>query len=290
MDIATLNAFLAVARHNSFSAAAAELHLTQPAVSKRITSLETNLDARLFDRIGRTVQLTEAGRALLPRARTILHELEDGRRAISNLSGEVAGRLSIGTSHHIGLHHLPPVLRSFSGRYPMVSLDLQFMDSEAACAAVEQGELELGIVTLPPHPSPRLELTPVWPDPLRIAAAADHPLTGKHRIQARDLADYPAILPAEGTYTREIVEQVFQPLQLELQVGFSTNYLETIKMLVSVGLGWSVLPVTLLDQQVTALPTPKRLSLERTLGVVRHRDRTLSNAASAITALLGAEA
>jgi DNA-binding transcriptional LysR family regulator len=286
MDIANLQAFVGVAGQGSFSLAAEALFLTQPAVSKRVGALETELETRLFDRIGRTVQLTEAGRLLLPRAQHILQELEDSRRAIAGLSGEVAGVLAVGTSHHVGLHHLPPVLRSFTTEHVAVELDLRFMDSEAACRAVEQGELELAVVTLPPRPSPRLLSQPLWPDPLHLAVAADHPLARQSRLQLADLAAWPAILPAASTYTRQIAEQAFAPLGLSLKTGLSSNYLETIRMLVSVGLGWSILPATLLDAQVVALPLSEGLQLQRTLGVVHHRDRSQSNAARAFMAHL----
>ncbi len=285
MDIPNLQAFAAVAATGSFSLAAERLCLTQPAVSKRITALEEQLGVRLFDRIGRRVVLTEAGRTLLPRADRILAELEDGHRALANLSGRVAGRLTIGTSHHIGLHRLPPVLRTFTARYPEVELDLHFMESEAACRAVERGELELGIVTLPPNPPPQLEMIPVWNDPLSFVAASDHPLAGAESIPPRELGRHNAILPASGTYTRTLLERALEPLGIELRIGLSTNYLETIKMMVSVGLGWSLLPRSMVDGQVVALPITT-LRLERTLGVVRHTGRTQSNAASALTRLL----
>ena len=281
MDVANLQAFVAVAEQGSFSLAADALFLTQPAVSKRVASLEGELDTRLFDRIGRTVQLTEAGRLLLPRARRILGELEDSRRAIAGLSDEVAGVLTLATSHHIGLHHLPPVLRAFTADHGAVELDLRFMDSEAACHAVEQGELELAAVTLPPTPEPRLETRALWPDPLHLAVASDHPLAQRPALGLADLAAWPAILPAASTYTRQIAERAFAPLGLRLKTRLSSNYLETIKMLVSVGLGWSILPATLLDEQVIALPLPEGLRLERILGVVHHRDRSQSNAARA---------
>ena len=132
MDTGNLDAFLAVAHSRSFSRAAEQLHLTQPAISKRIASLEQQLDARLFDRIGKHVQLTEAGRALKPRAELILNTLNDTRRALGNLSATIQGRLSLATSHHIGLHRLPPVLRRFTKAYPGVVLDIQFLDSEVA--------------------------------------------------------------------------------------------------------------------------------------------------------------
>ncbi|WP_163014523.1 LysR family transcriptional regulator, partial [Pseudomonas viridiflava] len=109
---ANLNAFIAIAEIGSFSGAGERLHLTQPAISKRIAGLEQQLNVRLFDRLGREVSLTEAGRALLPRAYQILNVLDDTRRDLTNLTGEISGRLTLATSHHIGLHRLPPVLRT----------------------------------------------------------------------------------------------------------------------------------------------------------------------------------
>jgi DNA-binding transcriptional LysR family regulator len=150
MDTAALSAFLEVARTASFSLAAEHLHLTQPAVSKRISGLEESLGVALFDRVSRQISLTEAGRALLPRAQQLLLDMEDMKRAVGNLSGPVTGTLKIGTSHHIGLHRLPPALRAFSTHYRNVRLDLRFIDSEEAYEAVLSGDLELGIVTLPP--------------------------------------------------------------------------------------------------------------------------------------------
>ena len=285
MDIAALKAFIAVADSGSFSLAAEQLFLTQPAISKRVSALENELEARLFDRIGRGVSLTEAGQALLPRARNILLDLEDSVRALSNLSGEVHGTLRFGTSHHIGLHRLPPVLKGFVQAYPDVRLDIRFMDSEEACLAVEHGELELAIVTLPPSPAEALKMEIVWNDPLAIVVANDHPLADMRRPSLQDLAKHPVILPAIGTYTRQIAQAAFSEVNLHLDIALSTNYLETIHILVSVGIGWSLLPVTMQDDQ-TQILSVSGLSLSRSLGVVYHRDRTLSNAANALTRML----
>ena len=281
MDTVNLQTFIAAAELESFSLAAEQLYLTQPAVSKRVASLEGELGAALFDRIGRRVSLTEAGRAFLPRARDILREIEDSRRLISNLSGQVGGRLRIGTSHHIGLHRLPPVLRQFTARYPEVALDLQFMDSEAACRAVQCGDLELGIVTLPLEPLADLYSELIWPDPLDIVVGREHPLAGRKRLGFAQLAEHPAILPAPGTYTRELLERSVAGIGETLRAGMTTNYLETIKMMVSVGLGWSVLPRSMLDAELVALKV-RSISLARQLGTVHHRNRTLSNAAGAM--------
>lgn len=284
MDLASLEAFVAIADSGSFSAAGERLHLTQPAVSKRIATLEAQLGRRLFDRIGREVALTEAGRALLPRARRILAELDDTRRALGNLDAEVGGRLSLATSHHIGLHRLPPLLRAFSQGHPRAALDLQFLDSEQAWAQVLHGRAELALTTLGPA-APPLRTLPVWDDPLEFVVAPDHPLAARGEVALAELAAHPAVLPDADTFTHRIVADRFAAAGLAPTLRMTTNAMETLKMLASVGLAWSVLPHTMLDAQTTVLRVPG-VRLRRQLGCVTHAGRTLSNAARAFVALL----
>jgi len=284
MDIASLQVFLAVADTGSFSRAAERVFLTQPAISKRIAALEADLGTRLFDRIGRGIHLTEAGQALLIRARTVLRELDDVRRSITNLSGTVAGELSMATSHHIGLHRLPPALKRFHDTYPGVRLDLRFMDSERACSAVAHGELELAVVTLPPQVSSPLRVEKIWDDPLDIVVNPQHPLAA-HAVVARQLTAYPAILPGPGTYTREIILKALGPLRNRIQVGMTTNYLEVLKMLAAIGLGWSALPRTMIDEGLKVVQI-KNMTIQRELGIVTHAAHTLSNAGQAMIRII----
>lgn len=286
MDTHGLSAFIEVADTGSFSKAGERLHLSQPAISKRIAALEEALGQPLFDRVGRRIDLTDAGRTLLPHARRVLAEMEDARRALSRLSGTVSGRLSIGTSHHIGLHRLPPVLRNFTQAYPDVDLDIHFMDSEDACEEVAQGRLELGIVTLPDEAPEALLMQMVWRDPLSVVVAPNHPLAKAGIPGLRELAAHPAVLPDERTYTHRIVMSALQAHGVAPRIRLSTNYLETLKMLVAIGLGWSVLPCSMLDDSIVAIDRPE-LSLSRDLGAVWHRGRTRSGPARALLGLLG---
>lgn len=281
LELSNLQAFIAVAQSGSFSLAAEHLHLTQPAVSRRIAALEAELEQRLFDRIGRHTGLTEAGRVLLPMAQQLLDQSADIRRSLANLARQVSGPLAIGTSHHIGLHRLPPVLRRYHREYPQVQLDIRFLDSESGCAEAERGNLDLAIVTLPMDPHPNLETTTIWPDPLQVAVARDHPLAGRPAVELDELLEYPAVLPARGTYTRQILEQALGPEALRVKARLATNYLETLRMLVSIGLGWSLLPATLMGKDLEPVVIPG-FTLSRNLGLVRHRGRTLSNAAQAL--------
>ncbi|WP_192036713.1 LysR family transcriptional regulator [Halomonas sp. YLGW01] len=291
MDTQSLQAFLAVADYGSFSLAGEQLHLTQPAVSKRIATLEDQVGSRLFDRIGRRVTLTEAGALLLPRARQILLMVDDSRRALSNLAGDVAGSLTLATSHHIGLHRLPPLLKAFTRDHPAADLDLRFLDSEQAYQGVLDGGLEMAVVTLAPVPDPQLTVVPVWIDRLRFVCGKDHPLAqhaARHeRLSMSALAAHPAVLPGPLTFTRGIVLETFSREALNVKVGLSTNYLETLKMMASIGLGWSVLPESMIDDDLHVLPIDHR-PIERPLGYLVHRNRTLSNATRAMMAKLDA--
>jgi DNA-binding transcriptional LysR family regulator len=288
MDTQLLKAFLAVAETGSFSAAAERVHLTQPAVSKRIAHLEDHLECRLFDRISRTVYLTEAGKALLPRAERIVRELEETRQAIHDLSGSISGSLRLAISHHIGLHRLPPILKQFAGFNPEVSLEVEFMDSEAAYDAVLHGRFEIAVITLAPEPHPRIHARTLWRDPLEPVIAVDHSLAARSRIEPTDLRRFSAILPGPETYTGRMIKKRCLAEGLDFEVSMATNYLETIKMLVSVGLGWSILPSTMIDSTIKPLPC-RPLGITRELGCIHHRDKTLSNAAHAFIDLLARE-
>jgi len=134
MDILALQAFIAVARHESFSKASEQLFVTQPAISKRVASLEEELGTRLFNRVARQISLTEAGKQLLPKAQDLVDQAEDMQRYASNLSSDISGNLSVAIAHHIGLHRMPPILKEFNQRYPKVDLDIRFEDSDQAFA------------------------------------------------------------------------------------------------------------------------------------------------------------
>lgn len=278
MDIQNLSAFTTVSELGSFSRAAEKLFITQPAVSKRILALESELNVSLFDRIGKKVQLTEAGKALLPSAQRILAELEESKRAIGNLNQKVAGTLKIATSHHIGLHRLPPVLRAFTTDYPEVDLDIRFMDSEEACSSVLKGEVEIAIATLPEQKWEKLQSEIIWHDPLGFVISAEHRQANSPNMSVSCLRKLAAILPSKNTFTRELLEQALGLNEQNLNIAMETNYLETIKMMVSIGLGWSVLPLSMLSDDLVRLDV-EGVEFERLLGVVTHQHRTLSNAA-----------
>lgn len=290
MDIYSLQTFLVVAEYRSFSKAADKLYLTQPAISKRIASLEEDLSTKLFDRLGKKVLMTDAGNELFNRARKIVGECDDARRALSNLSEKVSGRLSFATSHHIGLHRLPKILRQFTMLFPQVDLDIRFLESEEAYGALIQGKIELALITLPEVSYEGLTCISVWQDSMVAAAAADHPLlinSGKgRRTTAEELVCWPAILPGEKTFTFQLIAETFAEMELHLENKLSSNYIEMIRMLISSGAGWGFLPQTMIDgEEVKSVPGKLPVIL-RQLGVITHNGRTLSRSARELITLL----
>lgn len=287
MDTHQLKAFVAVAEEESVSRAADRLFLTQPAVTRRLQTLEEQLGQPLFDRIGRRLLLTEAGKCLLPYARQILGLMDSSVQALADLATSIRGTLTVATSHHIGLHRLPAVLREYKRLYPEVTLKLRFLNSQEAHHAVRQGEADIGVTTEEDPDGVVVER--IWLDRLHIVVAPDHPLL-QHAapLQLDDLSLYPALLPDARFYTGRIVRELFaaRGVPLTIDTDLSTDYLETLKALVAVGTSWSVLPATMLQDDSVKVLEVEGVKLERHLVAIRHAQRSLSKAAEAFAALL----
>jgi DNA-binding transcriptional LysR family regulator len=283
MDAHLLQAFVTVIDQGSFSEAAERLHLTQPAISKRLSALENLTGSRLIDRSNRQIRLTDAGARLLPHARRIIDEVHNARLALSDRRGTVSGRLSVIASHHIGLHHLPAWLRRLNREYPEVSLELKFMDSESALDLMEKRTAELAFVTLSESMSPSFQVEVRWEDDMAFVVSPEHPLASLEQPTLADLARYDALLPEAGTATYRRVSRLFLDEGLTLQLQMPTNYLETIKVMAGVGLGWSVLPVNMLDNTLIRLPVAYEVS--RLLGGIGLKGRSLSPQAKALLAI-----
>jgi DNA-binding transcriptional LysR family regulator len=284
LDISALQAFIAVARHESFSKASEQLFVTQPAISKRVASLEDELGTRLFNRIARKISLTEAGKQLLPKAQDLVHQAEDMQRYASNLTEDISGNLSVAIAHHIGLHRMPPMLKEFNLRHPKVTLDIRFEDSDQAYTAVEHGDIEFAVITLPKTLPDKLTKETVWLDELDIMVSKDHVLAGQAALTLAMLSECPCVLTSPDTETHQVIRREFQAQGLSINVQMQTNNLEILKMLTVAGLGWSLLPKTMSDKSLKTLDVG--LELSRELGLVIHSKRSLSNAALALKSLI----
>jgi len=293
MDSQALRAFKSVAVQGSLSRAADELLISKPDLVKLIRQLESELQTRLFDRNGRHMTITVAGQSLLLNATAmfaamvVLEAEVDTTDELAKLSGRVEGKLSIGSTHHIGLRRLPDTLRLFMDRYPQVELDIKFASAEDIYDGLLQGHWQLGLTTLNPDHHPQIDQKVIWQDQMKFVAAPDHPLSNKPIVNLSVLSTYPALLPEPNTFTRELLEENFSANNLQLNVGLSTNNLDTIRMMASLGLGWALLPEHLIEEDLKIIAKQSK-PIIRQLGCVWHRQTKLSNAAIAFRELLQA--
>ncbi len=285
MDQQSLRSFITVAECHSFTLAAEQLKLTQPAISKRIASLEKTFDTQLFHRIGHNIQLTPAGEALYSEAKKLLQHMQFTHQNIRNLSGSISGPLHIATGHHIGLHRLPKVLKEFNTSHPDVDVNVSFMDSEEAYHGVTHGDIELALLTLPQVSHTSLQYFPIWENQLSIMCAHDYPLAQEKHVSFETLVKYPIILPQKNTFTYKHIMDYFNKNNLTLEHVKTGSYLENIKTLVECRLGWGILPDILKNDELTTL-LPEKFQLKQDLGLIHHIKRPLSNAARAFLTLL----
>ncbi|NVK22711.1 MAG: LysR family transcriptional regulator [Kangiellaceae bacterium] len=283
MDTDLLKSFMTLVRLKSFTQAAKELQLTQPALSKRIKRLENIIGATLFDRDGNHLALTQAGELLQQRAPYLLNSISSSLQEIRDLSGKISGQLSIATSHYIGLHYLPQHLEKFINQFTEVDLHIDFIDSGLAYEQVLSGDIELALVTFPHNQDPRLNHLDVWQERMQIACHKDHPLTSEPQPLA-SLADYDSILPPAHTFPRELFEHNLQELGVEHGRVKTANYLEVIAKLAACKMGWTILPKAMITSPLVAL-THENKSF-RKMGIIHRANRTLSNPAKAFIGLL----
>ncbi|MBI1736033.1 MAG: LysR family transcriptional regulator [Candidatus Rokubacteria bacterium] len=278
MDItlAPLRALQAVARHGSFSRAATDLGLTQPAVSMQISQLESRVGLPLLERVGKRATPTEAGELLLAHAARAFLELEAGLERVRRLRGIVAGRLRLGTSASISIYLLPPLLRRFRTRYPEAALVIVTGNASEIVASVAANDLDLGLVSLPVR-SRELVVAPFYRDELIAIAPPGRTWPARRAVGAKELAAGPLILFERGATLRRVIDAWFQrggaPPARVMEMGNT----EAIKKLVQAGLGRSVTSWFSVKSEVRSRAlAARRLAppLHRQIGLVHRRDKT----------------
>lgn len=292
MDLIQLGYFRAAATHEHFTRAAEAAHVAQPALSRQIRTLETELGLALFDRIGRGVRLTSAGRAILPRVERILAEVDGIRRDVRTLTTLEGGAVALGFLHSIGAHLLPGVLATFRTRHPEIGFTLH----EAAWSELEervlQGDLDLAITSPLPEPGKDLSAFPLLRDDLVAALPPHHALAPSAEVRLADLAREPFIfLGASFGELRTITREACARAGFAPRVAFEAEGLATMRGLVGAGLGVALLPALASKVRDEGAPAPVFRPLvgrpvHRTIGLVRHAERTLSPAASAFADIL----
>jgi DNA-binding transcriptional LysR family regulator len=203
-----LQVFHAVATLGSFSRAAREsLHISQPAVSKHVQALETELGVMLIQRVGKQVILTEAGRLVQQYAEQVLDLAQETQRALRELQGLQRGTLRLGASSTPGIYLLPPVLATFVGRYPGMTLELEIANSQRVVDGVLARQWDLGMIGIP-LAHPQLHVQPYWRDTLVLIVSPHHRLATRSAVTLADLVGETWIFREAGSASGQVVKGV----------------------------------------------------------------------------------
>ena len=252
MEFRHLKTLALAAEFESFTKAAHSLKLTQAAVSQHIAALEKQMNVLLFERVGRTVELTDAGRRLYDYARRILDLVEEAKREVGHVASTIAGRLRIASSTVPAERLLPELLAGFRELQPDVSESVTVSDSSEAANAVESGEADVGFVGELPR-SPRLKAEAIATDQLVLVVSSQHALAQQGKATLKRLRSEPLIVREVGSGSRHCVEQALKTAGLspdELQIAMEVNSNEAIRAAVEKGLGAAFLSRATISREI----------------------------------------
>ena len=286
MEIHELRAFLAIQASKSFSKGAQSLNITQPAISRRIQSLEQSLSAKLFDRVGHDIFLTPQGQALVPKARSILEAIDQLHEVIQQEDQVVKGQLTLLLSHHMAIYKMPAVLKTYMALYPEVELRFEFIASELGCDMLLNNQGDIGLFTLPKKASKDLRIETLFQDPIRLVVGKNHPLANESNIKLERLAQFQAILPPKASVTAAPFHAYLQKAKVQLLKVQECSVLESIKMLIGIDAGWGLLPASTLNDQLQEIHLADPMTMHRSLGVAYNTKRTMSKASKAMVELI----
>jgi DNA-binding transcriptional LysR family regulator len=286
-----INTFVAVAKHGSFSVAGRKVFLSQSAITSQIRQLEEEYGEKLFSRRGKGMRLTSAGRVLFEYAERLTELRAESLRAVADHSSAPGGLVRIGANEATVLYVLPGFLSRFSEMYSNVQISIYRNFSHKVLERVEDGTIDLGIVTLPVK-SRALTIYPIYRDRVMLMVGAKNPLATLGTVTAKDIATQPLIFPKTGS-TRRLLEKFFRIHATKPHIAMELPSITMIKRYVSANLGVSLISEGFAADEARAgrvkLLTIKGVELWRELGLIYRRDRHLSSQATAFVDTIRSE-
>lgn len=280
-DLADLRAFVAVAEMNSFRAAATALHLSQPAVSRRVEKLEDALGIRLFERTTRRIALTAVGRDFSHKARSLLDDLENSLLSMREVAASQMGEVVIACVPSAAYYFLPRVLAEYHKQYPRIRVRIIDEGANGVLASVTRGEAEFGI-NITGSQEPDVDFQGILAESFVIACRRDHPLASRRTVRWAEIGQYDYMTVDRSSGNRLLLDLALAHTNLNLAWCYEARHVSTLIGLVEAGLGIAVVPRLSMpaDDHPTltsvALTDP---SVERMVGLVRRRGRELTPSA-----------
>jgi LysR family hydrogen peroxide-inducible transcriptional activator len=290
MEFHQLRYFCAIADTGSFTRAARQAHVSQPSLSQQIRKLEDELGARLIDRLGRKVQLTELGRLFLPRARAVLREVEAARGDVVKRKSSISGPISVGVIPTIAPYFLPPILAIFSRKYPEARVTVAEEITPLLLERLRAGTMDVVIAALPLQArKDEFQTISLKVEKLYAVLPKRHNLAKQREIALRELQDDPFVLLRDGHCFRETAFAACKRARLNPKVVFESGQFSSILSMVAAGLGVSIVPAMAVEKRPGCLYVPLADErAERTIGVVTLNGRSSTRVTEAFLAHLNA--
>jgi len=288
MELHQLRYFCAVAETGSFSRAAERSHVSQPSLSQQILKLEDELGARLFDRLGRSVRLTELGKTFLPRARAVLRELEAARGDVVESKEFIGGPITVGVIPTVAPYFLPTRLTTFSRKFPQVRLTIVEEITPVLLDRLRAGAIDIAILALPIR-GHEFDAFPLLTERLFAALPKKHKLNSRRSLSLKDLRAEPFLLLRDGHCFRDTAVAACDRARLHPQIVFESGQFSSLLSMVGAGMGVSIVPEMAIEKQ-----SPCRYvriaddQAVRTIGAVILRGRSLTRAHNAFLSHLRA--
>jgi LysR family hydrogen peroxide-inducible transcriptional activator len=282
MEVHQLKYFCAIAETGSFTRAAQKNHVAQPSLSQQIGKLEDELGAKLVERLGRSIRLTEYGRALLPRAQSVLRELESVKLQIGEMNGGGKGSVSVGAIPTIAPYFLASRLPSFLRKYPWIQVTAVEETTSELLRGLHEGELDLALLALPAG-GHEFAATELHREPLFLVVSAKHRLAQRKNVSLHEVRDEPFVLLKDGHCFRDTAIAACKGARLKPNIVFEAGHFASVTAMVAAGLGVSMVPKMAVEPRKGCRYIP--LSDERayrSIGIVSLRSHFMTSAQSAL--------
>ena len=247
MELHQLRYVCAVAETGSFSRAAERCQIAQPSLSQQVLKLEEELGAKLFDRLGRGIRLTESGRAFLPQARTILHQVDAARASVASNHTDVRGSVTLGAIPTIAPYLIPPYTAAFTKRFPDARLRIVEETTPVLIEGLRDLSIDFALLALPLRQKD-LELQPIRTEPLLVAVPEKHPLASNDSLSLKALRGESLVMLRDGHCFRDLSLAICRRANVSPNITFESGQFSSILGMVAAGMGLSLVPEMAMDR------------------------------------------